>query len=365
MKNRFHLKISSTNVRLETTMQQKEETFQVIIDYTIKKVKDSDSYEFLLANKKCKVDADVFRKILDICLRVEGEELTKKSRGKGSQGKKTAYTSVADVDVSEESEPEPIKKKAASRRVVKKKVTISAADNIIPDPYVSLKLDTMKALKEKKKTNKRQPGTIGSNEGTGTIPRVLDESTIVSATSTEGTGIPGVPDEEKVISKEKVILEWGSKQESEYSKEDQRDDEEAKEDAKKIEEIKDAAKKATLPPTSSNLSVSSSFGDQFLKLSSNTSLVSTVKDTTVAEINLFFDIKIQFEVLHIQSPSVLTVLVSVISMPFVLTPLQETPSVATITFVRPLFLRVAKLEKDVSELKNIDLFAEALATLKS
>ncbi|GKE14692.1 hypothetical protein Tco_1422269 [Tanacetum coccineum] len=93
------VKISSTNVRLETIVQQKEETFQVVIDviknstcfkeftitaevpkifmqqfwYTIKKVKDSKSYEFLLANKKCIVDAEVFRKILDICPIVEGE----------------------------------------------------------------------------------------------------------------------------------------------------------------------------------------------------------------------------------------------------------------------------------------------------
>ncbi|GKA95614.1 hypothetical protein Tco_0817709 [Tanacetum coccineum] len=44
--------------------------------YTIKKVKDSESYEFLLANKKCIVNAKVFRKILDICQRVEGEEFT-------------------------------------------------------------------------------------------------------------------------------------------------------------------------------------------------------------------------------------------------------------------------------------------------
>ncbi|GJT93985.1 retrovirus-related pol polyprotein from transposon TNT 1-94 [Tanacetum coccineum] len=96
------VKISSTNVRLETTVHQKEETFQVIIDviknstcfkaftitaevpeifmqqfwYTIKKVKDSESYEFLLDNKKCIVDAEVFRKILDICPIVEGEEFT-------------------------------------------------------------------------------------------------------------------------------------------------------------------------------------------------------------------------------------------------------------------------------------------------
>ncbi|GJY83078.1 hypothetical protein Tco_0496454 [Tanacetum coccineum] len=44
--------------------------------HTIKKVKDSDSYEFLLANKRCIVDAEVFRKILDICPRVKGKEYT-------------------------------------------------------------------------------------------------------------------------------------------------------------------------------------------------------------------------------------------------------------------------------------------------
>ncbi|GJY31876.1 ribonuclease H-like domain-containing protein [Tanacetum coccineum] len=92
------VKISSTNIRLETTVTQKEETFQVVIDiiknstcfkaftisadvleifmqqfwYTIKKVPDTNSYEFLLANKKCIVNAEVFRTILDICPRVEG-----------------------------------------------------------------------------------------------------------------------------------------------------------------------------------------------------------------------------------------------------------------------------------------------------
>ncbi|GJZ17985.1 retrovirus-related pol polyprotein from transposon TNT 1-94 [Tanacetum coccineum] len=68
------VKISSTNLRLETTVPQKEETFQQLW-YTIKKSR-LDSYEFLLANKKCRVDAEVFRKIMDICPRVEGEEFT-------------------------------------------------------------------------------------------------------------------------------------------------------------------------------------------------------------------------------------------------------------------------------------------------
>nr|GEU59498.1 hypothetical protein [Tanacetum cinerariifolium] len=44
--------------------------------YTIKKVHGTNSYEFLVANKKCRIDAEVFREILDICLIVKGEEFT-------------------------------------------------------------------------------------------------------------------------------------------------------------------------------------------------------------------------------------------------------------------------------------------------
>ncbi|GJT49028.1 hypothetical protein Tco_0975185 [Tanacetum coccineum] len=98
---------------------------------------------------------------------------------------------------------------------------------------------------------------------------------------------------------------------------------------------KDDAKKVELPPTSSSLSISSGFGAQFLKLSSYTSLVSMVKDTTNIEINSLLDIQIQSEVPHIQSPPVLTVPVLVISEPLVLTPIPETPSVALATTLLP------------------------------
>ncbi|GKD02184.1 hypothetical protein Tco_1177158, partial [Tanacetum coccineum] len=135
--------------------------------------------------------------------------------------------------------------------------------------------------------------------------------------------------------------------------------------AKKTEEVKDEAKKAELPPTSSRLSVSSGFGDQFLKISSDTFLIGTVKDTTEAEISSLMDIKIQSEVPHIQSPSVLRVPVSVIYEPSVLTPVQESPSVALVKTLPLPFLRVAKLEKNVFELKKIDLSVEALADLKT
>ncbi|GJS58363.1 hypothetical protein Tco_0653147 [Tanacetum coccineum] len=137
-----------------------------------------------------------------------------------------------------------------------------------------------------------------------------------------------------------------------------------------------------------------------------TSLVGTVKDTINAKISSLLDIKIQSKVTHIQSPFVLRVPVSVISEPTVLTLVQETSSAALVTtlplpsvFTTPpapqqtttpiptppittdapiittaipesdalsvVQQRVAKLEKDVSALKNVDHSAATIATLKS
>nr|GFA05511.1 hypothetical protein [Tanacetum cinerariifolium] len=62
--------------------------------------------------------------------------LPRRADCKGSQGKKTADTPVADVDVSKVSDSEPTN----SRRVVNKKVTISKTENIIPDLNVTLEL---------------------------------------------------------------------------------------------------------------------------------------------------------------------------------------------------------------------------------
>ncbi|GJT61501.1 hypothetical protein Tco_1005034 [Tanacetum coccineum] len=643
------VKISSTNIRLETNVPQKEETFQVVIVliknsacfkaftisadvpeifmqqfwYSIKKVQGTDSYEFLPANKKCTVNVEVFRTILDICPRVEGVDFIdvsddnaaptflidlgykgplykhtnmfvdhmhrpwrtlaaiinkclsgkttniayqidhrkeKKSRREnmpyprftkiiinhflkqhksltklnyqhyhtikddgivsrlkfvrigedyqeyGLPIPKTMLTDAIKQSESyqmfikystgqicpkksrgKESKPEPklTRKKTFSKRRVKKKVTLFADDNIIFDyhddalelaksisqtkaeeakaarkvhatharivtksvlksakkksggrssksvviqdtpsapkskpaasktklkgaSYLTLEeqedANIMHALKESKKTNRRQPGTRGSNEGTGSKPGVPNESTVIFATSSEGIGIkPGVPDEEKDITKEKVILEWGDEQDSEYSNDDNDDvdkdvkdgdaddegddhiidtqdandedvktesdedniykykicmrkdedeeminaevddfdkgDEEvtdaAKADAKKTSEVKDDPKKTELPPSSSSLSVSSGFGDQFLKLSSDSSLVSTVKDITDSKINSLLEVKIQSEVLHTQTPSVLSIHISVTSEPTVLTLVQESPLIAAATTLPP------------------------------
>ncbi|GKB34746.1 hypothetical protein Tco_0879688 [Tanacetum coccineum] len=94
------VKISTTNMRNDPTMTQKEETYQVVLDIikntsfykaflatadvpeifmqqfwnTVTKIKESTFYEFKLAKKKCLVDVEVFRQALDICPRVPGKE---------------------------------------------------------------------------------------------------------------------------------------------------------------------------------------------------------------------------------------------------------------------------------------------------
>ncbi|GKD95991.1 hypothetical protein Tco_1379888 [Tanacetum coccineum] len=467
-------------------MQQKEETFQVVIDviknstcfkaftitvkvpeifmqqfwYIIKKVKDSESYEFPLAHKKCIVDAEVFRKILNICPRVEGEEFTKVQDDdatftflidlgyKGPLHKytnmyvdhmhhpwrtlaaiinkclssKTASNDRESVDVFEESKPKPAKKKTGSR---------STKGVVIQDPPSDPK---PKPAAPKLKLK----GTGGSNKGTGRIPGVPDESIVISATSHEGTGTkPGVPNEEKVISEVNVILEWGSENESENSNDSQLnfddkemkdkdgdaddegddhisdihdlDDEDAetKSDEDEIykykihvhkhedEEMINGEVKESGNGDEENTDAAKTDAGKTEEVKDDAKKVSTIKDTIDAEINSLLDIKIQYEVPHIQSLSVLRVPMSVIFKPSVLTQVQETPSLETVTSLplssvstippipyetttpirtqpittesptittavpesNALFvvqLRVAKLEKDVSELKKID-----------
>ncbi|GKD07576.1 hypothetical protein Tco_1187261, partial [Tanacetum coccineum] len=357
------VKVSSTNVRLETIVPQKEDTFHVVIDL----VKNSSCFKvFTISADVPEIFMQQFWIILDICPRVEGVNFTNvpdddttlafliKLGYKGPLYKHTnmfvdhmhqpwrtlaaiinkclsgrqqamtiyisleltyygAYSieriigkdyqeyglSIPETMLTEaikqsesyqmfikystgqirpkksggkesEPKPEPVKRKTSSKRRVKKKVTLSADDNIISDdPDTALELgksisqteakeaeatrkvhatharivteyvleptrrrksgnvtfdppkrlngvpsltpeekeaaDIMKALKESKKTSKRQLGTGGSNEGTGSILGVPDESTVISSTSSEGTG---------------------SKQESGHSEEGQLDDEE-------------------------------------------------------------------------------------------------------------------------------------------
>nr|GEX91056.1 hypothetical protein [Tanacetum cinerariifolium] len=569
------VKINSTNIILETTVPQKEETVQVQFRYTIKKVQNTDSYKFLLANKKYVLDDDTaltflidlgykdllnrhtnmfvdhmhqpwrtLAAIINKCLsgktasndklkksridilwgmfnreNVDYPELIwedfayqidhrkeKRSRRKDYQEYGLLITDVMLTDAIKRSEsyrmfikystnqipPKKRKGKAkkitSSKRRVKKKFTLSADDNIISnDPDAALELaksisqtkakeaeatrkvhdthawivtksvpesaknksgnrnsksvfiqdtltipklkpvtsktklkgassltpqeqeaaDIMQALKESKKTSKRQPGTRGSNKGAGSKPGVPNESTVIFATSSERTSAkPRVPDEEKDITKEKVILDdtqdADDKTESdkdeiykykirvrndddvemkdveveESNKGEEKVTDVAKEEAEKTSEVKDDAKKTKHPPSSSSLSVSSGFSDQFLKLSSDSSLVHTVKDSSYTDVSYVLDIPSNKKLLRPISTTVLSPQVTLIISTMKQTPTPiPTPQITTdsptiiiaihksdaLSIVE---LRLEKLEKDVLELKTIDHFSEALVIKK-
>ncbi|GKA32819.1 hypothetical protein Tco_0719186 [Tanacetum coccineum] len=116
---------------------------------------------------------------------------SKKSRCKGSQGKNSAVTpKPASVEVSDESDPEPTNRPTSRRNHL--------------------------------------PQVGGSSEGTSVSPVVLDESTVILTTSSEGTGtVPGVPNEANGAFKAKAdsAIDWGSENKSDYSKEDKVDEE--------------------------------------------------------------------------------------------------------------------------------------------
>nr|GEW66842.1 hypothetical protein [Tanacetum cinerariifolium] len=288
------VKIGSINVRLEPTMQQKEETFQVT---TPRASRHSLSLQKSL-RYLCSISGTPSRR-----------------------------------------------KRTASRRMVKNKVLISKTDNIIPDPDVALKLEDSQVLKAQVKELVGYQGFSMSPQSS-LLPQVNELSEYSEEDQSKDEEIDWIDsedDDEKkdyIDDNKSINLEMTDDKETDdevlQGEEQVNDDEDkemknaeveesindnkeaidaAKADAEKNEEAKDDPKKAKLPPTSSSLSVSSD-----------------------AEINYILDIKIQSEVSHIQSPSVLRV---------------------------PVSLRVTKLEKDVSELEKIDHSAKALASLKS
>nr|GEV77659.1 hypothetical protein [Tanacetum cinerariifolium] len=182
------VKISATNMRIEPTVPQKEETFQVVLDIikaspcfkafaitadvrkiymqqfwsTIKKTKKTSFYKFGLSDKKFLVDVELFKKILNIFPRIPNEEFIappseedllaflmklRYKEVKGSQSKKSAVTpKPARVKVSDECDPKPAKRQTGSKRKSKKKVSILVDDNIIPESDVALKLGKYMSL---------------------------------------------------------------------------------------------------------------------------------------------------------------------------------------------------------------------------
>ncbi|GKA16751.1 hypothetical protein Tco_0696588 [Tanacetum coccineum] len=223
---------------------------------------------------------------------------SKKSRCKGSQRKKTVVTpKPASVEVYDESDPEPTNRPTSRRNHLLKGIqTLTAEEH--------LAADTMQAIKAIKMVSRSQPHARGSSEGTSVSPRVLDESTVIFTTSSEGTENEIDYFEEDKVDEEIKWLTTDEEEEKQVDQDDdddrsinieeidddekiddefvhsdeyvhndvdeemkdaevvvtRKDDDEGSDAAKvKTEEVKGDNKKADLPPTSSSLFVSSGF----------------------------------------------------------------------------------------------------------
>ncbi|GJT69253.1 hypothetical protein Tco_1028539 [Tanacetum coccineum] len=122
---------------------------------------------------------------------------SKKSRRKGSQRKKSADPTEESINVSDESEPEPLIRRKTSRKSISltKAEEEAAARQVhathariisesVPEPARRRRSDiAIYETTQKLKGNVRvyTPGTGGSNEGTGEIPGVPDESIFTDA----------------------------------------------------------------------------------------------------------------------------------------------------------------------------------------
>ncbi|GKE09597.1 hypothetical protein Tco_1413148, partial [Tanacetum coccineum] len=183
--------------------------------------------------------------------------------------------------------------------------------------------DVMKALKDSRRMLGRQPGTGGSDEGTGEILGVPDESIFADAED----------DNEETESDSDDIYKYRINVRKNADTE--------MKDAEKTADITKETTEQTL--TSSSFSVPSDYGNQFLNLSHNEEIFE------------------QPPVLQQATPIPTTITTPPINI--------EAPTITTtipeITSFIALQLRVAKLEQDMSEVKKIDHSAAVLASIHS
>nr|GEU54984.1 hypothetical protein [Tanacetum cinerariifolium] len=251
--------------------------------------------------------------------------------------------------------PVPEKKK---KSVPKKKGSITIEENILSDPDEEQALEVNKEAAEHQK-KKKMKGIVtdipkGSSKGSGSKPKVPDEPKDVHEDDE-------VHDDDRKHDDDKAIEEEIVK---DKTTDDEKDDEEITDTAKVDEEMADTEKeKPKFPSSSSSVYLSSDYGNQFINVSFDVSLVRIIKETTNAEINSMLDVPIQQEIPSVQRAPLLDVLVTVI--PIVTTPTLsitlptieiQAITVTTTDLSATMLLRLSKLERKVEALSKVDHF---------
>ncbi|GJW46671.1 hypothetical protein Tco_0078317, partial [Tanacetum coccineum] len=272
-----------------------------------------------------------------------GQIPPKKSRGKGSQGKK-ATISVDDNIVPEpdialelgkfislteaeeeaaarqvhatharivsESVPEPARRRRSDISISETTQKLKGIQTLTPAEQEAA--DVMKALKDSRRMLGRQPGTSGLDKGTGEIPEVPDESIFADAED----------DNEETKSDFDDIYKYRINMRKNVDTE-----------MKDVEKTAGITKETTKQPlTSSSFFVPSDYGNQFLNLSHNKEIFEqppVLQQTTPIPTTT-------------TTPPIITEAPAII---------PEIPEITPFIALQP---RVAKLEQDMSEVKKFD-----------
>ncbi|GKC45502.1 hypothetical protein Tco_1063224, partial [Tanacetum coccineum] len=369
--------ISTTNVRLETTVKQKEETFQVVIDviknstcikafkfnspflsdvpefdkqqfwFTITKIKASESYEFLLSDKSVDRSEDngvvsrlkfvrMGEDVQQYGLAIPATMLNNKIIQSESYKMFILYSTGQIPPKKSRGKVPLIRRKTSSRRVVKKKATISVDDNIIPEPDIALELGKSISLTKAKEESCIKTKFMPLKQNVSNLSPNLREE--------DGTGeIPGVPDESIFADAEDDNEETESDSDDIYKYKinvRKNVDIEMKDTKKTADITKETTKQ---PLTSSSFFMPSHYGNQFLNLCHNEEIF---KQPPILQQTTPIPTTITTPPINTKAPAITTTIPEI------------TPFIA-------LQLRVAKLEQDMSEVKKIDHSAAVLASIQS
>ncbi|GJS38053.1 hypothetical protein Tco_0536435 [Tanacetum coccineum] len=180
----MYLKSLNLNLnQLRKRLQVREESRKkVTLSADDNIISDDPDATLELAKSISQTKAEEARKVHATHARIMTESVPESTKKKSS-GRSSKSVVVQDTPSIPKSKPDTSKTK------------LKGAPSLTPQEQEAANI--MQALKESKKTSRRQPSIRGSHEGIGSKPGVPDESTVISATSSEGTGAkPGVPNEE-------------------------------------------------------------------------------------------------------------------------------------------------------------------------
>ncbi|GJX96122.1 retrovirus-related pol polyprotein from transposon TNT 1-94 [Tanacetum coccineum] len=293
LENSLVIKILHVLQRLSLVPLQLPRNLYATVLVFYQEVQGIDSYEFILANKKCVVNADVFRTISRLTVQYVGRFVK-------------LYLDVPDEDTTL-----AILIKMWLQRIVKN-------TGIWTYPFLDTYAD------RRMKTADDPQETVDVFEESKPEPESVKRKTSKLGKSISQTEAEEAEEARQVHATHARIV-------TEFVSEPTRRRKSGKVTSDPPKKLKGVSSLTLEEQEAADIM-------QALKESKKTSKrdkPSTVKDTIDTEINSLLEVKIQFEVPHTQSPSMLSVPVFVISKPIILTPVQESPLIATATTLPP------------------------------